>query len=82
MFTTSRYASVETRNLARKLAEENDELFLVRGKRTIEELVEFARKKGEERISVVEEKGGKPAKVCRISVSESGKWNWSDEENL
>jgi rRNA maturation protein Rpf1 len=82
MFTTSRYASVETKTLARKLAKENEELFLARGKRTIEQLVDFARKKGEENISIVEEEGGKPAKVCRIKVSETGKWNWSGEEKI
>ena len=82
MFTTSRYAGEETREKARMLAKENDELFLARGKRTIEELVSFARKKGEEHISVVEEDGGKPAKVCRITVSETGKWSWSGEERL
>jgi rRNA maturation protein Rpf1 len=80
MFTTSRYASVETKKLARTLAKENDELFLSRGKRTIEELVEFARKRGEAQISVVED--GNPAKVCRITVSETGKWKWSGEEKL
>jgi rRNA maturation protein Rpf1 len=82
MFTTSRYASVETRKLARKLAGEKEEIFLARGKKTVEELVDFARKKGEAVISIVEENGGKPAKVCRIIVSETGRWAWSAEERL
>ncbi len=82
MFTTSRYAGEETKKLARRLAKDNDELFLARGKRTIEELVSLARKKGEDKISVVEEEAGRPAKVCRIKVSETGKWRWSGEEKL
>lgn len=82
MFTTSRYASADTKKLARRLAEENGGLFLSRGKKTIEKLVEFARKKGEDLITIIEEEGGKPAKISRISVSETGKWNWSGEERL
>jgi rRNA maturation protein Rpf1 len=82
MFTTSRYASVETKKLARRLAEEKNGLFLSRGKKTIEELVEFARKRGEELIAIIEEEGGKPAKISRISVSETGKWSWSGEERI
>lgn len=82
MFTTSRYAGEETKRLARRLAKENEELFLARGKRTIEEVVSLARKRGEELISVVEEEKGRPARVCRIKVSETGKWNWWAEEKL
>ena len=82
MFTTSRYASAKTKEKARRLARENNELFLARGKRTISELVLFARKKGEERISVLEEKDGLPSRVCRIDVSENGKWEWSGEGSV
>ena len=82
MFTTSRYAGKETKELARRLARGKKEIFLARGKRSIEELVSLARKKGETLISVVEEEKGRPAKVCTIKVSETGRWNWSAEERL
>jgi rRNA maturation protein Rpf1 len=82
MLTTSRYASEETRKLARRLAEEKDELFVSRGKRTVDEIVGIARKQGEEFISIIEEIDGKPARISRISVSETGGWSWSGEESL
>jgi len=82
MFTTSRYASEKSRNLALKLAKENKELFICRGKRTIASLVELARKKGEKKISIIEEEDGTPKKIAVISVSELGNWEWSGEDEL
>lgn len=82
MFTTSRYASAETRGLAQKLALERGELFLSRGKRTVAEIAEFARKNGEALVSIVEEDNGKPARICRIKVDELGGWAWSGEEEI
>ena len=74
MFTTSRYASEKARKLARKLAEENKEPYVSRGKHTIQQLAEIARKKGEERICVVEDK--EPFVIATIKVSETGEWEW------
>lgn len=76
MFTTSRYAGPETRRRAQALAEEAGEPFVARGKRTIAQLAALARKMGEERISVVEERGKKPGAIAAIGVSETGKWEW------
>jgi len=76
MFTTSRYAGPGTRRRARELAEEAGEPFVARGKRTVEQLVALARKTGEERISILEERGKKPGTVAVIRVSETGKWEW------
>ena len=73
MYTTSRYSSVKTRELAKALAKENNEIYVARGKKTIEQLVEFARKKGEERIIVVDD-NEKPA---TIEVDELGRWKWN-----
>ncbi|MBU0527033.1 MAG: hypothetical protein ABH983_06245 [Candidatus Micrarchaeota archaeon] len=82
MFTTSRYASEKSRKLAHRLAKEKKELFICRGKHTIAALVEIARKKGEKKISIVEEEKGTPKKIAVISVSELGNWEWSGEDEL
>jgi rRNA maturation protein Rpf1 len=76
MFTTSRYAGRETRRGAQKMAAEAGEPYVARGKRTIADIAALARKTGESRVSVVEERGGKPGSVAVIIVSETGKWSW------
>ncbi len=76
MITTSRYASVETRNNARKLATQNREQYIARGKKTVLALVEWARKNGEESITILEEKDKKPAQINKILVDEKGDWKW------
>ncbi|MBD3210010.1 hypothetical protein GF318_01365 [Candidatus Micrarchaeota archaeon] len=82
MYSTSRYASKETRELAKKLARENRESYISRGKHTIAQLAEIARKKGEERVHIVEEKSGRAALVATIKVDELGRWGWSGEEKV
>jgi rRNA maturation protein Rpf1 len=76
MFTTSRYAGPGTRRMARKLAEEAGEPFVARGKRTVAQLAALARKMGEGRVSILEERGKKPGKTAVVRVSETGKWEW------
>jgi rRNA maturation protein Rpf1 len=74
MITTSRYASENTRKLAKKLAGRLGTFYTSRGKKTIDSLVDYARKKGEEEIAVVE---GNTVSV--IEVSETGKWKWAEK---
>lgn len=74
MFTTSRYASEETRLLARKMAGEKGEMFFARGKKTIAQLVAMARRLGEKEITIVED--SKPPSLAVIAVSETGAWAW------
>jgi len=76
MITTSRYASGKTRELARKMALKKGTFYVARGKKTIEDLVEQARRKGESGIAVLEEKDGAADSVLLIEVSETGKWRW------
>jgi len=76
MLTTSRYASTETRRLAKKIAEEKNEPFFARGKKTIAQLAALARRIGEGRISVIEERQGKAALIAELTVDEKGKWKW------
>jgi len=79
MYTTSRYASGETRKFARRLATRNREAYVARGKKTIAELAALARKTGEGSVVVVEERGGKPAVLSTIRVDELGGWKWAGE---
>lgn len=75
MFTTSRYSSTKTRELAKKLAIENKEIYVARGKKTIDQLVQLARKKGEEKIAVLEDNS---TKIAIITIDELGRWKWID----
>jgi len=82
MFTTSRYASADTRKLAKKMAKENSEQYISRGKRTIAGLAQLARREGEENIHMIEEEDDKPALLVTISVKETGEWKWTGEEHI
>ena len=78
IYTTSRYASPETRKFAKSLAE-GGSAYLARGKKTIEQLAQIARRRGGQCIFIIEEKAGKPAKIAEIRVLETGDWNWAGE---
>jgi rRNA maturation protein Rpf1 len=82
MLTTSRYASQETRKAAREMAGECGERYIARGKKTVEELARLARRAGEERITIIEEREGKPAKAATMIVDELGRWRWDKERLL
>lgn len=82
MFTTSRYASESTRKLAQQMAKKDNEIFISRGKHTIAQLAEIARRKGEEHISIIEEQGKKPAVLVTITIMETGEWKWAGERPI
>jgi rRNA maturation protein Rpf1 len=82
MITTSRYVSKKTREFAKSLAREGNERYVARGKKTIDSLVDDARKKGEESIGVIEERGGEATLLARIKVDERGRWSWAGERLL
>lgn len=82
MMTTSRYASPQTRSMARKMAADSGEAFMARGKRTVEQLVASARRKGEGRITIIEEREGRPAVMAVIAIDEMGKWRWAGEKAI
>ncbi|MEW6036511.1 MAG: hypothetical protein AB1529_07910 [Candidatus Micrarchaeota archaeon] len=82
MITTSRYASPATRLLARTMARKAGERYVARGKKTIAQLADEARRAGDDSISVVEERGGKAAVLARITVDERGRWAWAEERLL
>ena len=76
MITTSRYASKETKAEAKKLSKINSQKYVARGKKTVEELVELARRTGEESIQILEEQEKQPKKISIIKVDELGRWKW------
>ena len=74
MWTTSRYAAAETKNIARQLAEIFNQNYYARGKHTIEQLANDARRKGEERIFIIEEKDKQANELSVIAIDELGQW--------
>ena len=82
MITTSRYASLKTRTLAKSMADENGEIYVARGKKTIDALAAYARRVGEGRITLIEEKGGIAHTLALIDVDARGGWSWTEERLL
>ena len=76
MITTGRYASEKTRKLAERLAGRLGTFYTGRGKKTIDSLAEYARRKGEEEIAVVEGN-----QVAVIEISATG-WKWLKKVSL
>jgi rRNA maturation protein Rpf1 len=72
MYTTSRYTQTKTRELAKRLAKENNEQYVARGKKTIYQLVAYARRKGHDTIKIIEDN----EKIATIEVDELGHWKW------
>jgi len=77
MITTSRYSSRKTREFAKLLSRKLDTFYVARGKKTIEDIVLYGRKKGESEVRVIEEEKGIPAYISTIEISETGKWKWA-----
>ncbi|MGV8084905.1 MAG: hypothetical protein ACP5N9_01490 [Candidatus Bilamarchaeum sp.] len=76
MITTSRYASKETKDEAKKIAQKRAEKYIARGKKTIEKIVESARRSGEHKVLILEEKNNKPLKLSILQIDELGRWKW------
>lgn len=79
MITTSRYASLLSRNFAKHIAFLLDKRYIARGKKTIDTLVSLSRKIGEDRIIVVKETEGVPTYFEFITLDETRKWSWLQE---
>ena len=82
MWTTSRYCSIGTRALCRKLARSSGSSYVARGKKTIAQLAELARRNGDSRINILEEKAGKPVTIAAIEILETGQWHWSGKTDI
>ena len=77
MFTTCRYASKKTRELAKWFSSAFDQNYYARGKKTVSKFVELSRKIGDERVFIVKEKDGNPILLDVIEVYEDLKWKWT-----
>ena len=64
------------------MANDKKEKYIARGKKTVNQLAEFARKNGEEKISIIEEKEKKPHHLAIIRITELGSWTWEEERLL
>lgn len=82
MYTTSRYASKDTRALAAAMAGGCGERYVARGKKTIEGLARDARKSGDATVSIIEERKGAAACIAVIAVDELGRWRFKEERLL
>lgn len=80
MITTSRYASEKTRIFAKKLAEKRKTRYYGRRKKTIDYIVEIARKKGDNKIIIIIEKKDKPKFIRTIRIKCNGTWAWLPKE--
>ncbi|MEK6982835.1 MAG: hypothetical protein AABX38_07915 [Candidatus Micrarchaeota archaeon] len=79
MFTTSRYCSKSTKELAKQLSSIFNTVYISRTKKSIDELASYSRKVGEHRICIVKEnKENIPAFIEFITIDELGKWSWID----
>lgn len=81
MLTTSRYPSPSTRHCAQQLAHLFGCYYIPRSKKTIEQLATMARKKGNERILIVEESQQKN-KLAILAIDEIGQWKWIGEMGI
>jgi rRNA maturation protein Rpf1 len=64
------------------MAQKNKEVYVARGKKTIDELAQLARKNGEAGITIIEEQKNKAAHIAVIQVDELGRWTWKGERLL
>jgi rRNA maturation protein Rpf1 len=65
--------------MARSIALKASEPFVARGRLTIDQLVDIARKRGQERINIICQSREKPA---IIEVAETGKWRWLERMDI
>ena len=82
LLTTSRNPSLKTKAFAKDLFKSFPKaVYVSRGKTSLEQLTEKARKQGKEVIVLVSEKHKLPARLQAIKVKEEG-WQWFFEANL
>jgi hypothetical protein len=73
---------METRRKASLIAKESKEPYIARGKKTIDSLAADARRCGESRLNIIEERKGKAATIAVIEVNEMGGWAWAGEKPI
>jgi rRNA maturation protein Rpf1 len=79
LWSTCRYASLKTREAAKRLAQKHGSRYVSRGKKTISELSALARRLGFEGICLVFQKNESPFWVIQISILPSGEFHWGEK---
>lgn len=82
MYTTSRYASGQARTLAKRMAGEHGEKYVARGKKTVRELAESARRRGDGCVCIVSDGGRGAAGLSCMEVLCDGGWKWKERKEL
>jgi hypothetical protein len=75
IWTTGRYATAKTRKKAEELAGANNSKYVARGKKTVFELVDYARQNGAQWIMLVEQSANR----C-IEVLPMGNFRWVETD--
>ena len=79
LFTTSRKPSRNTRAFAKKLANLiPNSIYLTRGKKGIEELLEISKSKGYPKVCIITDKQGNPYLMRFINLGKND-WDWAEE---
>lgn len=81
IFTTSRYASQVARDSARSMAQKAKGRYVARGKKTINALIEYARRLGESEIIFIGfpktgNKKVKTEKLAMVRIDSTRSWHW------
>ncbi len=76
MYTTSRYAKAETRKLAREMARRDDQQYISRGKKSLWDIADLARRIGDEEVLVLRQERGKLASISRMKILNGGGFIW------
>ena len=76
IFTTKRYAEPSLRAYAKSAADKAKGRYVARGKKTIADLVGFASKAGQRRLTIIGESadGERPRHI--IEIFPGGRWRW------
>jgi len=78
MITTSRYAPEEIRLEAKLQAGRSGEKYVARGKKTIEQIAQFARKNGDGHVFIICERRGGGSVTEKINIDPRGRWKWDE----
>jgi len=77
IFTTKRYAEPRLRAFAKSLADKRRGIYVARGKKTIADLVGFAARLGEGKVTVVRKPAeGTDSDHVVIVILPGGGWRW------
>lgn len=80
MYSTSRYASNAARSVAITLSKKNSSFYISRGKKTISQICDFGRKRGERELFLIYD-SKTSFTIKKILINPLGEWNWDSTFN-